>query len=55
MCSLFQNHYVELAECGNFVVTWSVQEFQVVTWSVQDIPAQSSVIMWSHWSQQNEA
>ena len=27
MCSLFQNHSVVLAECGHFVVTWSVQEY----------------------------
>ena len=34
------NHSVVLAECGQFVVTWSVQEYScgqfVVTWSVQE-------------------
>ena len=37
---------VVLAECGHFLVTWSVQEM----WSLglcRNIPAQSCVIMWS--------
>ena len=46
---------VVLAECDHFAVTWSVQEF---LWSLglcRKIPAQSCFIMWSRWSQQNEA
>ena len=31
------------------------RDIHVVTWSVQEYSAQSCVIMWSHWSQQNEA
>ena len=54
------------AECSHLVVTWSVQEYScghlvsagIFMWSLglcRNIPAQSCVIMWSHWSQQNEA
>ena len=27
LCGLFQNYSVVLAECGHFVVTWSVQKY----------------------------
>ena len=43
-----------LAECGHFVVTWYVKEYSCGH-LVRNIPAQSCVIMWSHWPQQNEA
>ena len=52
----FQNH--SLAECGHFVVTWSVQEyscghlvcvgiFMWATWSVQEYSCGHLVFMWS--------
>ena len=44
---------VALAECGHFVVTWSVQCGHLVCAGI--FLAQSCFIMWSHWSQQNEA
>ena len=46
---------VVLAECEHFVVTWSVQEFMWSLGLCRNIPSQPFVIMWSHWSQQNEA
>ena len=43
---------VVLAECGHFVVTWSVQEYSCGHLVCAGIFLQSCVIMWSHWSQQ---
>ena len=44
---------VVLAECGHFMVTWSVQEYSCGHLVCAGIP-ESFVIIWSHWSLQNE-